>query len=185
MSVSKYCLIAILVIAVTLSAINFKERDTPFPYHLWFSAGLGAVVTEDTGLTGFNASINYSKNTHILKLRTAGGSSISAEPYDGGSAWDIGILYGYGQSFGNIHLSYLAGVAITAGYYKNDKYFVEYDPSPRYEMNDYQTFGIPLEIQLDLNRFRPFGLSLSAFGNINTEKSFAGLSLNILIGRLP
>ncbi|HQO09062.1 MAG TPA: hypothetical protein PLK90_02875 [Clostridiales bacterium] len=181
----KYFLLFLIFTASCLNAINFKERTGPFPYHLWFSAGLGAVVTEDTGLTGGNVSINFSKYTHVIKLRIAGGSTISCEPYNGGSAWDYGLLYGYGRSFGNIHLSYLCGISVTTGEYEGKKYFIENDPSPRYEMNNFQTFGFPLEIQLDLNRARPFGLSLSAFGNINAEKSFAGLSLNLLLGRLP
>ncbi len=179
----KYYLIILLVIAVALSAINFKESDTPFPYYLWFSGGLGLMLTEDTEMSNLYASANFSKNTHVLKLRAIAGGPVMGTNQDE-HAGDIGLLYGYRQSFGNIHLSYLAGIGLTAGEYKGkiDEDFTAYT---KYEMIDYQTISLPLEIQLDLNRFRPFGLSLSAFGNINAEKSFAGISLNILLGRLP
>ena len=179
----KYRVIYLILICSALSAINFKEGNKIFPYYLWFSAGLGSMWTEDTDMMNLYSSINYSKNTHVLKLRAIAGGPIQGTFQDE-HAGDIGLLYGYRQSFGNISISYLGGIGLTAGEYKGkkDEDFTAYT---KYEMINYQAFGLPLEIQLDLNKFRPFGLSLSAFGNINTEKSFAGLSLNILIGRLP
>jgi hypothetical protein len=181
---SKNHILFIILICSALQAINFKERDTPFPYYLWFSGGLGALITDDSDMMSLNASINYSKNTHVLKLRAIGGGGIQSPP-DNDRAGDIGLLYGYRHSFGNISISYMAGTAITAGTYKGDKYYVENDPLPRYEMVEYRTIGFPLEVQLDMNSLRPFGLSISLFGDLNSEKSFVGLSANILIGRLP
>jgi len=179
----KYYLITVLVIAAALSAVNFKERSEPFPYYLWFSGGLGLMWTEDAGMTNLYASANFSKNTHVLKLRAIAGGPVMGTNQDE-HAGDIGFLYGYRQSFGNINISYLAGIGLTAGEYKGkiDEDFTTYT---KYEMIDYQTISLPLEIQLDLNRFRPFGLSLSVFGDLNSEKSFAGLSLSLLLGRLP
>ena len=179
----KYFLLFLIFTASCLNAINFKEGNKTFPYHLWFSAGLGSMWTEDTSMPNLYASINFSKNNHILKLRAIGGGGIQSPP-DTERAGDIGLLYGYKQSFGNIHLSYLAGIGLTAGKYKSDRIDENFSYL-RYQMIDYETISLPLEIQLDLNRARPFGLGLSAFGNINAEKSFAGISLNLLIGRLP
>jgi hypothetical protein len=96
----------------------------------------------------------------------------------------LGLLYGHHLTKGKVSVSFLAGISYTGGIYRGDRLYSDmFDVY--YEELTYETFGLPLEIQLDLNRARPFGLSLSAFGNINAEKSFAGLSLNLLLGRLP
>ena len=139
--------------------------------------------TNSKDMPCLNASINFSKGSHCLKLRALSGGIMPITGYDEG-AFDTGLLYGYRHSFGNISISYLAGAAITHGSFKGDKLEGEYQ-YPGYEMIDYKTFGFPIEVQIDMNALRPLGLSVSLFGDLNTEKSFIGFCANILIGRLP
>ncbi|MBN2857670.1 MAG: hypothetical protein JXN63_04645 [Candidatus Delongbacteria bacterium] len=180
----KHFLLFMIISASYLNAITFKEGNKIFPYYLWFGAGAGVMRNDTSGFLSLNATVNFSKGHHIIKIRGIGSLADNSTAF-GEDSGDIGLLYGYRHSFGNISISYMAGTAITAGTYKGDKYFVENDPAPRYEMIDYKTFGFPIEVQIDMNALRLLGLSFSLFADLNTEKSFIGFSTNILIGRLP
>lgn len=179
----KYLLLFLIFTASCLNAINFKEGNKEFPYHIWFGAGAGGMRNDTSGFLSLNVSLNFSKGHHIIKIRGIGSIADNSTPF-GEDSGDIGLLYGYRHSFENISISYLAGAAITHGSFKGDKLEGEYQ-YPSYEMIDYKTFGFPIEVHIDMNALRPLGLSFSLFGDLNTEKSFIGFSSNILIGRLP
>ena len=173
-----------MLLTISLSAINFKDGKKIFPYHLWFGGGVGSMWSDTSDFSTLNASVNFSMAHHIIKLRAIGSITDSSTPY-GESAGDIGLLYGYRQSFGNINISYLAGAGITKGTYQGARIIDNTLPYEKYEMKDYNTLCIPIEVQIDLNALRPLGLNMSLFGDLNSEKSFVGLSLNLLLGRLP
>jgi len=180
----KYYLIALLAIAVALSAINFKEGQS-YDRLIWIGGGVETVVTADGSLYGINASLNYTKNDRIYKFRSLlAAELVVAGPSPNDEIWELGLLYGLHLTKDEVSVSFLAGIGYTGGIYRGDRLYSDMF-NVYYEELTYETFGLPLEIQLDINKTRPFGLSLSAFGNINVEKSFAGLSLSLLLGRLP
>jgi hypothetical protein len=180
----KYFILFLIFTASYLNAINFKEGQSQ-DRSIWIGGGVETLITADGSLYGINASINYSKNDRIFKLRgILAEELVITGPRPNDEVWELGLLYGHHLTKGKVSVSFLAGISYTGGIYRGDRLYSDmFDVY--YEELTYETFGLPLEIQLDLNRARPFGLSLSAFGNINAEKSFAGLSLNLLLGRLP
>jgi hypothetical protein len=180
----KYCLTALFVTVVTLSAINFREGQSQDKF-IWIGGGVETLVTADGSLYGINASLNYTKNDRIYKFRgLLAAELVVAGPRPNEEVWELGLLYGLHSTYGMISVSYLAGISYTGGIYRGDRLYSDmFDVY--YEELTFETFGLPLEIQFDINKARPFGLSLSAFSNINAENSFAGLSLNLLLGRLP
>jgi len=152
---------------------------------IWIGGGVGTLGTADGGLVNINASLNYSKNDRIFKFR-----GILAEelvvlgPRPNDEVWELGLLYGGHSTKGKVSVSYLAGISYTGGIYKGD--LLDSDMlNDYYEEITFETVGIPLEIQLDINALEFIGFSVTIYADINPDKSYTGINLNILIGRLP
>ncbi|HAQ62718.1 TPA: hypothetical protein DCR49_12135 [Candidatus Delongbacteria bacterium] len=148
---------------------------------IWIGGGVGTMDTADGGLLDMNASINYSKYDHIFKLR-----GIHAEemvlfgPLPNDEVWELGLLYGRTQTYGSLSVSLLAGISYTGGIYKGDRLDIDY-----YEKIAFETVGIPLEAQIDVNLLTYIGLSIMFYADINLDKSYGGVNFAILLGKLP
>lgn len=173
-----------IVSASCLNAIDYWQEQSDDRF-LWISSGIGTLNTADGNLLDINASINYSKNDRIFKLR-----GILAEelvifgPRPNDEVWELGLLYGKRTTNGSLSLSFMAGISYTGGIYKGDPLgsdmFNDY-----YEELTFETIGLPLEVQFDINALQYIGFSIMFFADINAEKIYGGVHLAILIGRIP
>ncbi|MFA7123003.1 MAG: hypothetical protein WC212_03115 [Candidatus Delongbacteria bacterium] len=181
----KYYLVILLVISVALSAINFKEGNKEFPYHIWFGGGIGALGTADGRLININASINYSNNDRIFKFRgILARELVILGPRPDDEVWELGLLYGGHSTKGKVSVSYLAGISYTGGIYKGDLLGSDM-LNDYYEEITFETVGIPLEVQLDINVLKFIGFSVTLFADINPDKIYGGVNFSILVGNLP
>jgi hypothetical protein len=180
----KYYLIVLLAIAVALSAINLMDDQSRGSF-LWFGGGGGALGTDDGTLSEINASLNYSKNAHIFKLRAIHTAEMTllelfepSQPND--EVWELGLLYGL-RPFNDIaNISFHAGISYTGGSYKGDRLDSGY-----YEVLTFGTVGLPLEIQFNAKLLEYVGFSIILFADINPDKSYGGVNFAILLGQLP
>jgi hypothetical protein len=117
------------------------------------------------------------------------------------SVWDLGVLYGP-QTRGKWGYATVSlGVALVGGTRRGDRlsppvqcpgYGLEAlgcalaaaFSTVDYEERRFHTVGIPLEVEAGVTLFRGFGLGVSAFANVNPERSLTGLTLSVLLGRL-
>lgn len=180
----KYFLLFMILSASYLNAINFKEAKS-FSCGLWFNGGLGTVLTEDGDILSINTAVNLTKNNRIIKMKYFYGREFEKySPTPELKAWEYAALYGYHSGKGPVSLSYMAGISYTGGIARGTKINDSINDD-RYNEITYGTIGLPLEIEVDLNALRPFGLGFSLFCDINSENNLIGFSFNILIGRLP
>ena len=143
----------------------------------WVSAGVGlGNIGPSLGL-----SLNHLRNDRLYKVRfirmeefvlNLFGSSLPPE-----SAWDIGFLYGIGSTKGKSSITISSGVSFVGGMRLGD------DES-NYKEISISTIGLPVEAQVAWSFLQGFGLSVTLFGNINSEKSFGGVTLNLIFGKL-
>jgi len=180
----KYFLLSLIFTASCLNAINFKEAK-PFTYGLWFNGGLGTVLTEDGDILSLNTAVNFAKNNRIMRMKYFYGRELEKySPTPELKAWEYAVLYGYNSVKGILNISYMAGISYTGGIARGTK-ITDSTDDDHYNEITYGTIGIPLEIEVDLNALRPFGLGFAFFCDINSENNLIGFNFNILIGRLP
>ena len=176
----KYFLLFLIFTASCLNAFNLMDEQSQDSF-IWVGGGVGTMDTADGSLLDINASINYSKNDRIFKLR-----GINAEemvlfgPRPNDEVWELGLLYGLRSPNGNVSVSFLAGISYTGGIYKGDRIDIDY-----YEELTFETLGIPLEAQIDVNALKFIGFSIMFYADINPDQSYGGVNFSILIGRLP
>ncbi len=90
------------------------------------------------------------------------------------SATDVGLLFGQRMEHAWGHVSVAAGLGWTWGETEQTGEWMGWHSTHR---EDFSTWSIPLESQLFFTMATPHGIGVSAFGNLNPEKSFAGLLL--------
>ena len=170
--------------ATYLNAFNLMEDQIRGSF-LWFGGGVGALGADDGTLPEINASINYSKNCHIFKLRAINTTertllelSEPRQPND--EVWELGLLYGLRPFNDNANISFHAGISYTGGSYKGDRLDSGY-----YEVLTFGTVGLPLEIQFNAKLLEYVGFSIILFADINPDKSYGGVNFCILLGQLP
>lgn len=179
----KYFLLFLIFTASCLNASNLMDDQSRGSF-LWFGGGVGALGTDDGTLSEINASINYSKNGHIFKLRTIYSAEMTLlnlfdrEPND--EVWELGLLYGLRPFNDNANISFHAGISYTGGSYKGDRLDSGY-----YEVLTFGTVGLPLEIQFNAKLLEYVGFSIILFADINPDKSYGGVNFAILLGQLP
>ncbi|MGD9706750.1 MAG: hypothetical protein AB7V07_03665 [Candidatus Delongbacteria bacterium] len=176
----KYSLMFLIFTASCLNAFSLmgERSDDRF---IWVGGGVGTMDTADGGLLDINASINYSKNDRIFKLRGIHANEmVLFGPRPNDEVWELGLLYGIRSTQGKASVSFLAGISYTGGIYKGDPIENNY-----YEELTFETVGIPLEAQFDVNLLKYIGLSIMFYANINPDKIYGGVNLAILIGYLP
>lgn len=173
-----------IVSASCLNAINFWEDQSQESF-MWVGAGPGTMDSPNASLLGMNTSINYLKSDHIFKLRgiyTEEMVLYGPKPND--EIWELGLLYGRRTAGGKTGVSILAGISYTGGTYKGDR--LDTDPfSEDYEELTFETVGLPIELQFDVNLLKFVGFSIMFFTDINPHTIYTGVNFSILIGYLP
>lgn len=117
------------------------------------------------------------------------------------SVWDLGVLYGPQTRGKRGYAAAAVGLALVGGTRRGDRlsppvqcsgYGLEalgcalaaaFTPV-EYEDLRFHTVGIPVELEAGVAFFRGFGLGVSAFANVNPERSVTGFTVSVLLGRL-
>ena len=178
--------VGILAVIVFLyTSINLLAQEKSVQTKAWFSAGVGLgsfnSISGNFG-TSLGLNLNYLRSGRSYKVRYVSVKDFNIDLYGSSrppeSVWDIGALYGFERprSKGSVifsgGVSYVGGMKYIPGDYDN------------YERNNISTIGLPLEAQFIWSFSSGLGLSTTLFGNINSEKSFGGVTLNLIFGKL-
>ena len=168
----------LLVLTLTGTAIVPAAAQTP-PQRTWWvtvGAGRGFFGTE-TGL-GAHVSVSHQFGANLLSLRSSGTGDIletlfgSPGTVIGTSDW--GVLYGRASTHGHLHRSLAVGIGRARVY----RAVASGDPTATTH------FGVPLEGQLFARLGGVFGLGLYGYGNLNSDRTYWGLSAAIELGKL-
>jgi len=117
------------------------------------------------------------------------------------SVWDVGVLYGAQKTRPRSYASAAAGLSLAGGMrrgallpsrFRCDGYGLEALgcalaaslAGDDYEEDPFLTVGVPVEVELGWTPTRGFGLAVTAFANLNLERSAIGASLSVLVGRI-
>src|SRR5699024_5673407 len=96
----------------------------------------------------------------------------------GDDFYDIGLLYGRATSTRTFQFSLAAGLSLVKGEQSvsvNEGIAIE-EVSP--------IIGFPIELQANWEPTNIIGLGITGFVNLNRVQSFAGITINLLIGKL-
>ena len=138
---------------------------------------------------GLSAGLSYSlqNGKHLTTIRsTYNEELVIFGPSPAESIWDIGVMYGRGAKSKYGFASIAAGLGLVGGV-KRGSYLGHtggWFGTDWYTENDFFTLGIPAEIQAFFTPFSILGIGVTLYGNLNFEKSFAGLMFCIQIGNL-
>jgi hypothetical protein len=192
----------------TLCAINCAhawevEPGDRSPYY-WFTGGFGQ-TSQEWSKAGIGTGLNITLQTgpHVFAVRwlrnneaDAGFVNVDGEEFDLRRTPDedineLALLYGRGARtptfiiFGALGPSYVSGVRrgmllnrrITHTYYSGN--VVE-----TYEEHPFDALGLAASFQISAQGLTMFGLAVELFGNLNPERSWAGILLGVQFGRL-
>ncbi len=161
--------------AATVFSDSTARREKHF---YWINAGLGG-----PGIAG-GLSLNFQYHQRIITLRTFYHASEDTGFFGtpAQSASDLSLLYGTTHRGRVFFASVAAALGMVSGTHRgrmiNSGWF-----GPDYELDYYDTVGIPLETQL-FWQCRHVGLGVTGFANLNLEHSYGGILFCIQLGKL-
>lgn len=173
------CLIAIiLLLAVQIQAAEKYERQIPESTgDLYFgSFGLGGGTFDEISL---GLTVSYIHKSNIFTLGFIGYDEFHTmlDDHENGSCVQF--------TYGKVHRTRLALFSLSAGMGLVRGTTKEKLSITRYKYTDFGvTPGLILEGQTILRPTPVVGLGLSFFGNLNKDKSYAGVHVSIVIGKL-
>jgi hypothetical protein len=138
----------------------------------WFYLGLGA---GESPIKNWGGDLMAGAAAAVKHGRYQG--TLSGTIY-GGAGFDVGLLFGY-YPIPKLGLS--AGVA----WVKGGEYHAY--PNPLFALGyveESESFGVPVEIQLTPVKGRVVGLGLVGHVNFNNERIFGGVTVGIELGKL-
>jgi hypothetical protein len=173
-------LTSISVKAVEPVVVDSLTTDTVTP--TWINIGLG--FSPDYPVA-FNIGLNYQKDKSLLTVRFLVTDEMDLQNQSSSeSVWDAGILFGRVLSGKRSKVSFAAGLSYVGGLRKgafisNDETWGGY-----YLLKKRSSVGLPLEGHLVYLLSNNVGIGITAFGNLNLEKTFFGALLILQIGIL-
>jgi len=146
-----------IIIFVVFTGMSFSAEENKKANAYWLNFGIGA----GTGLA-FSGSVSYEFSGKIISLRSATALELLGSD---DSMSDFGILFGLSPSKSKTYqYSGAIGVSMVNGGGEN-------------------TIGLPIEAQFSVRAFPFLGVVFYGFGNINSKKSFFGITAGIQIGK--
>jgi hypothetical protein len=154
--------------------------------------GVGSVgVAGRVGLT-----IDTSEN-RFLTFRLASVEELAIlGPLPAERVWDLGVLYGTQRRSRRTFASAAVGLALVGGVRRGERLprsmtctdflcllGALFTPT-RHEELPFNTVGIPLELEAGFALTSKLGVNASTWANLNPERSMAGLSVGLMVGRL-
>lgn len=130
----------------------------------------GAGVSASTAGIGLQLELSRHASSRLTKLRlgVAAAGFMAAEAQEVDAVFESAVLFGHGRPVGRNWGSVALGPAVVG---------VERSSGST------TTIGAAAEAQLISHRAPHFGFTVLA--NVNSEHSFAGLALSLLVGRMP
>jgi len=148
-----------------------QSQDRTGDASSWLNVGLGVSHLGFSAIT----SASLQNDVHLFSLRGA----MAAELF-GDHVWDFGLLYGRSRWSETGMVSVAMGLALVGGERDSTSLLGPSPPSESLPLSP----GIPVEVQAFGHLMRIGGIGAYGFLNVNPEKSFAGLSLSLQLGRL-
>jgi hypothetical protein len=149
-----------------------KSKEEPI-IRTWFGWETGLTVSgHATGIL----SLNHVRSPHLFSTRYTRTLGERAEGFPGDVRSVFGILYGRSATWGWGHASLESGITLV------------WSQSLLSRSVSRTTVGLPLQATLYLTPpYRPLdwiGLQFEGHANMNPERSFAGLTVGLVIGNL-
>ncbi len=148
-----------------------KSQQSQHSVQFWLNAGWGIGTTFGNGSAALTVGLSIQFNKHLFTLR----AYRVAEVFD--NFYDIGLLYGRATSTRSFQFSLAAGLSLVKG-----EQGVRV--SEGISVEEFSTIGIPIELQANWELTNFIGLGITGFANLNPAQSFAGITINLLIGIL-
>ncbi len=151
----------------------------------WISFGLGG--NSQGFAEGAGASLLLSHTIVSIHANTSVNFStfITQTPFEHTEAY--GLLVGRAWSLGRTIVSISSGLSYVVAVQQGDFLYTEnfFFPIKHFEEARENLIGIPIEVEAMIRSpFPVFGVSLSAFANVNSGHSFAGVLVSFQIGKL-
>lgn len=173
-----FFLCCFFLLFILRSESSFAQENHKHNY--WLSVGLGK-----TQFPSAMIAFGYeSRNKPILiTARHTFNGEILSDNLPGIKVSDFGLLYGIRTG----KFSFSTGLS---GVWGTDRgKFIKSDPDPLingsniYEPVKYATVGLPGEIRFITSK-NGVGVGITAFGNLNSKRSFAGINLSLYVGQM-
>lgn len=169
---------SLLLVFVLVSNLSVAQNSLKGSY--WVSAGLGAAPIPSAMIA---VGYEFADRPTLAVLRYVDNRQLLSDNLPGIKVKEIGLLYGIktGKFRFSTGLSGVWGV--------NRGKYLSSDPDPLtygsnyYEPVRYMTVGVPGEIRF-MTSNKDIGIGITAFGNLNAQRSFAGLNLSFYIGQM-
>lgn len=147
---------------------NRQQSQNNAQYWLNFGPGIG---TLGNGSIALIAGITYQSGKNLFKVRASRVTDVFEDGF-----YDFGLLYGRAASTGAFQFSFAAGLALVKGSRSTEGFGHSEPISP--------AIGIPIELHFNWEPLTIIGLGITGFANVNSTQSFAGITINLLIGKL-
>jgi hypothetical protein len=179
----------VLSFILLLSVPIFSQTETlniAPDSRIW--VGTGAVISnfENGGASGgFGGDLNFATGGKLYKARCMYVKEVTFILFEGeppvSSLWESGLLFGLISPKWKKRLSIAAGISYVGG----TKVLENYDEvNSQDAIKDISTIGLPVEVQVLFSFDREVGAGLTVFGDLNSENSFGGITISLIMGKL-
>ncbi|RZK27438.1 MAG: hypothetical protein EOO61_23465 [Hymenobacter sp.] len=168
---------AVLVISLA-NTVGYAQQSQQQKY--WFSVGLGK-----TQFPSGMIAIGYEfvNKPTVLTARYTDSRELFPDYSPSIMTQEIALLYGLRA--GKFRFS--TGISNVWGRDRGQYLFTDSKPflnaAEVHESIRYSTVGLPAEIRF-ITSLKSVGIGLTAFGNLNAKRSFAGLNLSLYVGKM-
>ena len=171
-----------IIVSTAQDADSLHQKKT----YAWAGAGLG-ITSLGGGLAGI-AHITVQHNNTVFSVRTSAQNASEADGFFGGVGdefFDLGILVGIGRRDRSSRRSIAIGLARVTGTSFEPTggvcgFFSSY--GTREDLGSW--IGIPIEAQISGSIGGVVGVGAYIYANINQERIFGGVTLNLQLGAL-
>ena len=138
----------------------------------WMNTGFG---TSSIGISYFG-EIAHQRDHFLTSFRISGNNELLW----GDNIWDAGALFGVAADPGRWHFSVAAGPGLVGGKHQDLCIFCSENKTTAIPV----TIAMPVELQMNFNATKHFGIGLYGFADVNYYRNFYGLALAFQVGRI-
>jgi hypothetical protein len=155
-------------LALGLATAPLAGQDQAVDPRFWFGIGVGSGWGSVQGGSLYGA-LSFQTGRHLIKLRSA---VVFEIPGDADA--DLGVLYGIATRRASTHASVALGIgfASVAGSLCGGPF------------ERWRCVSLPLEAAVSYRPFGGLGLGLTAWADINRDRTFGGIVLTLEVGRV-
>jgi hypothetical protein len=180
------CLALLMLNAGNSSASAEQHSGEDEAKFYWITAG-GGLSSSDVCV---DISCSHGVGNSLVSLRFAACSEFvvlfsTASPIE--ETWDMGVLWGKTARISHSRISVSAGVGFAGGVKRGRLLSTSGSwlfTAKRYEKIEFFTAALLVEGQLFWAEASPVGVGIYGFANLNRERSFGGVAVNVLVGKL-